>query len=361
METQVNFRNLLLARESRGYTQKQMSEEIKGLNQGNLSKMEKGLLPIQYETLTQIAEYLDYPINFFHKASQNRTVNSFFYRKRVTISSKDISMLEAQFDITRMAIDELLESVDIPECSLPCIPLTANLSASDVARRIRLFLGLQRGPIDNFISHIENQGVIIAMLNYVPEKFFGVTMFTNRMQPVIFLNNDLSNDAKRFTIGHELGHLVMHLRDLDYSEDDIQLDKEANEFSSEFNMPTSECRNDLINLKYSDLPNVKMYWKLSKAAISYRAKSMGFLTDSQYKYFMMQLSSSHQRKKEVEVVDLDRPKLLKKIIDVHLNELNYTKEELANITGLSTYDLNDLFFSQYNAVKPKMRILRKPA
>lgn len=361
MENQVNFRNLLLARESRGYTQKDIVEHIKGLNQGNLSKMEKGLLSVPKETIALIAECLEYPQSFFYKKSQDRMVNSFFYRKRVTISSKEISMLEARFDIIRMAVDELLDSVDIPPYSIPTIRLTEEFTPSEIARRIRMFLGLHRGPIENLIESLEKKGIIILMLNGTPEKFFGVTMFTNKNQPIVFVNNELSNDAKRFTIGHELGHLVMHLEDLSFSEDEKQLDKEANEFSAEFNMPSIECRTDLMNLKYTDLPNVKLYWKLSKSAILYRAKSMGFLTDSQYKYFMMQLSSSNQRKKEKEVVDIDSPTLLKRVIDVHLNQLNYSKKEMADLTGIGFDDLYDWILTSSDDIKPKMRIILNKA
>ena len=58
--------------------------------------------------------------------------------------------------------------------------------------------------------------------------------------PVIFINDDKSGDNKRFTIGHELGHLVMHLREDVYSMDEKDMDKEADAFSSEFNMPEQE-------------------------------------------------------------------------------------------------------------------------
>lgn len=358
MTTKVNFRNLLLARESRGITQKKMAEDIKSLNQGNLSRMEKGLLNISEDILKQIAEYLDYPISFFYKESQNREVNSFFYRKRVTISSKEITKLEAKFDLTRMAVDELLDSVEIPDFAIPSIPLIGNLTPEEVAIRIRIFLGLPKGPIKNLINTLERHGIIIIMLRDVPDKFFGVTMFTNKAQPVIFINNNLSNDCKRFTIGHELGHLVMHLRELNYTKNEKELDKEADAFSSEFNMPCNDCRGDLIRLKYTDLPTIKLYWKLSKAAICYKAKSMGMLNDSQYKYFMMQLSASGQKKKENEFVDLDNPVLLDKIIDVHLTDLGYSIKDLSDMVGLSVADIDSILRISNDFVKPKFRVIK---
>ena len=42
----INYRNITLARESRGMTQSGLSKEVKGLTQGNLSRIEKGLLSI---------------------------------------------------------------------------------------------------------------------------------------------------------------------------------------------------------------------------------------------------------------------------------------------------------------------------
>ena len=358
MQSKVNFRNLLLARESRGITQTNMAKAIEGLNQGNLSKMEKGLLPISEDILTKIAVFLDYPTSFFYKQSQNRELNSFFYRKRVTISSKAITQLEAKFDLTRIAIDELLDSVDIPEFSIPSIPVSERCRPDEIADRIRIYFGLSRGPIEKITALLESHGVIVIFIKDAPEKFFGVTMFTNKSQPVVFINEDLSNDAKRFTLGHELGHLVMHLRENNtYQKDEKELDREADMFSSEFNMPEEDCKNDLFRLKYKDLPTIKAYWKLSKSAICYKAKSMGVLGDSQYRYFMMQLSSSGQRKKENEYVDIDEPTLLEKIVDVHINNLHYSFDELSEMIGISTNDIQSLL-PHKEAVRPKFRIIK---
>lgn len=357
MTTEINHRNLLLARESRGITQKALAEAIDGLNQGNLSKMEKGVLPISLDTIERIAKHLEYPVSFFYKESQNRKLNSFFYRKRVTLPNKELTKLEARFDTARIAIDELLDSVEIPEFDLPSIAVEGNITPSEVARRTRLFLGIQKGPIDNLVKTIEQHGIIVIFLEDAPEKFFGVTMFTNKAVPIIFINDDKSGDNKRFTIGHELGHLVMHLREDVYSMDEKDMDKEADAFSSEFNMPEQECRRDLLNVKYRDLPSIKMYWKLSKAAICYKAKELGTLGDSQYRYYMMQLSKSGQRKKEVEYIDIDEPSLLKKIVKVHIEDLDYSRKELENLTGLSDDDLEGIL-PQTRLVRPKIRIFK---
>lgn len=61
----INYRNITLARESRGMTQSGLSKEVKGLTQGNLSRIEKGLLSISDSLLAEISKVLDYPLCFF--------------------------------------------------------------------------------------------------------------------------------------------------------------------------------------------------------------------------------------------------------------------------------------------------------
>lgn len=63
MGIDVNYRQLQLARESRGYTQTNLAKSISGLSQSNLSKMEKGLLPIGPEVLSCIAKNYNTPLN----------------------------------------------------------------------------------------------------------------------------------------------------------------------------------------------------------------------------------------------------------------------------------------------------------
>lgn len=72
---------------------------------------------------------------------------------------------------------------------------------------------------------------------------------------------------------------------------------------------------------------------------------------------MMQLSKSGQRKKETEFIEIDEPSLLKKIVKVHIEDLEYTRKELENITGLSNDDLETIL-PQTRLVRPKMRIIK---
>jgi Zn-dependent peptidase ImmA (M78 family) len=64
-------------------------------------------------------------------------------------------------------------------------------------------------------------------------KFDGITLVTDKGQPILFVNDSLPNDRKIFSIAHELGHLIMHIP-ISPLPDGIDEEKETNEFSGEF-------------------------------------------------------------------------------------------------------------------------------
>ena len=61
----MDYRQLTIAREYRGFTQSKLSGMIEGLSQSNLSKYEKGLGTLSDDLVRKIMEVLDFPIGFY--------------------------------------------------------------------------------------------------------------------------------------------------------------------------------------------------------------------------------------------------------------------------------------------------------
>ena len=206
---------------------------------------------------------------------------------------------------------------------------------------------MQPGPVQNLTSLLEKAGIIVYFLKDASEKFDGMTLFTNSGQPIIFINDDFTNDRKRFTIAHELGHLIMHLRFDLFEVPEKELEDQANEFAAEFLLPYLDSRADLTGLKYKDLGIIKQYWKVSKASIIVQAYKRGFIDKSRYQYMLIELSRSGERKKESVDVDLDQPKILTKIADAFTKDLGYSIDEIEKAIGISRSDF-DYFIKQQN-------------
>lgn len=347
--------SIKIARDSRGLSQSSLAKRI-GVTQATLSRFEKGLLEPSLEAVKRLSQALNYPESFFSREIRFAGESSLFYRKRASMSVKNLSLLESRISILSKSIDEMMESVDIPELNIPAVEPSVNNTPQEIAFKIRSYLGVPAGPIDNIVSLLERNGVIVMLLDIDGlDKFDGLTMFTANQAPVIWINRNTPNDRNRFNLAHELGHLVMHLRSEDLEKTEDQKEIEANQFAGEFLMPESQCKEDFFNLKYRDLAMKKLYWKVSKAAIIYRARELKCISDETARYLFVTLGRFGERKNESVRVPIDSPKIVKKMYDLHVSELDYSIEEMTEITGLMPMDIKTelLLGSDMVNIKPR--------
>ena len=351
----INGKCIKLARESRGLSQSKLSELL-GVTQATLSRFEKGVLTVTPEAVSKMANVLNYPASFFEKDICIVGETSLFYRKRASMTVKDLSILESKISILSKGIDELMESINIPELRIPSVEPSVDNSPQEIAYKVRNFLGVPAGPIDKIVSLLEKNGVIVMFLDVDDmEKFDGLTMFTMNQAPIIWINRNIPNDRKRFSLAHELGHLVMHLRSDNLEKSEEQKELEANEFAGEFLMPKSQCKVDLFKLKYKDLGMKKYYWKVSKAAIIYRAKELKCISEETARYLYVTLGRYGERKNESVQVPIDEPQIVKKMYSLHVSELKYSVEEMMDITGLMTDDIKADLLNVSNLISIKTR------
>lgn len=349
--------SIRIARDSRGLSQSNLAELI-GVTQATLSRFEKGVLEVSPVAVENIAKALNYPVSFFSKDIRCAGESSLFYRKRASMTVKNLSVLESKISILSNSIDGLMESIDIPDLNIPAVEPSEDNTPQEIAYKVRSYLGVPAGPIDNIVALLEKNGVIVMFLDLDGlDKFDGLTMFTSNQAPVIWINRNTPNDRKRFNLAHELGHLVMHLRSEDLEKSEDQKEIEANQFAGEFLMPESQCKEDFFNLKYKDLSGNKLYWKVSKAAIIYRAKELGCISAETAKYLFVTLGRNGERKNESVRVPIDSPRIVKKMYDLHISELDYSISEMEDITGLMSSDIHTDLLNVSDSVRIKVRKL----
>ena len=207
-------------------------------------------------------------------------------------------------------------------------------------------------PIKNIFSILETAGIIIYEIND-DEKFDGVSFITDKGNPIIIVNKNFSNDRKRFTIAHELGHILMHNENNFPISSYRDKEKEANQFASEFLMPENYIKNSLRNLKLSEVGNLKSYWLTSMSSIIRRAKDLKCIDDNRYKYFLIEMSRNGFTKKEPIEVFIDKPTCLKNAINLFKTDLAYSLEDFSNYTALPK-DIIDELFNSDKIVKLKI-------
>lgn len=325
------------ARESRGYSQTELAR-LMGMPQAALSRTENQQ-QVDDQLLTKFSTVLGYPVAYFGKEpfriDQNETMH---YRKRASVKVKDLMKFDNHNNDLLIAIDALLASIDIPELDIPQITPTPELTPAAIACDLRQALGLGMLPIDRIVYLLEKHGVIVYFLNpegEAAEKIDGFTAPTPQGHAVILVNGTKSNDRIRFTLAHELGHLVMHLRRNDRpAESEDEQEKQANQFAAEFLMPREVCGRDFYGLKFRELAFWKRKWLVSKQAIIHRAAELGCITAATARYYYITLGRIGEKKQESVWVDCDRPVVVQKMVTLHRTALGYTDDQLTQLMGL---------------------------
>lgn len=336
----INPKMLILAREARGYSQAELADKM-SISQANYSRMEKGLIAASEVQIEEIADALDFPVEFFIRKEPSANYAELYYRKKATMPKKELYCLEAKFDLIRYWFNHILDEVDIPDCSLPEIEIEYSNTPSQVAQRIRVALGIPTGPIGALIHALEKKGIIVYFLKDAPEKFDGTTVITDSGAKVLVVNANMPNYRKRFTIAHELCHIVSHIPFVISDNDPYRnVEFEANEFAAEFLMPGNEIGNDLYRLTYSKLTDLKNYWNVAKSAIIKRASDLSCITKDKYTHLMIEMSRYGERRSERKDVPLDEPKMLSKMLETYMTGGEYSQQEFRKILAISQNDYN---------------------
>jgi Zn-dependent peptidase ImmA (M78 family) len=343
MHDKFNPKALIIARESRGLTQQELAEKLT-FPQSALSKIENGNQRIDEDFLTEISKTLNYPKSFFREDLEIYPPN-LHYRKKADVPAKTLSFAEAIMNIYKHNIQKLLLSVTLPFTKLPFLDRVANITPQDAAKYLRQFWGIPKGAINNVTQILEDNGILIIPMDFGTEKIDGRSMITSNGQFIIFINKKLSGDRQRYSLCHELAHIILHINSLNVFEVDIE--KEAMVFASEFLMPEREIKPQLSGNKLTiqKLADLKRYWKVSMQAILYWATTLECATENQARYLWSQFNSLRIRVKEPIEIPVEKPSLLKEIINSFTHKLGYTKDELLDLVKLNAKDFNELYIN----------------
>lgn len=350
----ANGEMLALARESRGRTQTETAKAL-GIVQGTLSKMETGLLPLTDEVVASASTFLGYPPSFFQQSGPRigASVAEIFHRKRADAPQRVLNRLYAEIDIRIRNVAQLLRAADIP-LHLEPMSLEDYETPQRVAQLVRSMWNLPKGPIRDVVVMLEDAGIVVMPMDMGTPKIDAMARWVPGLPPVIFVNPATPTDRLRFSLCHELGHVLMH------GLPDPEMERQADAFAAELLCPEREIRADLLNLTIDRLPDLKRYWRVSMAMLIYRARDVKAITESRAKSLWTQLAKLGFAKREP--VELqpggEKPELLFELIEVH-REMKLTREEIAQMLHLTVDEIRAVF--EPSPVSPSLRLMPKAA
>lgn len=352
---------LRLARHLRGFTQKEVAEAL-GVAQGVLSRLENGLIEPDSEVKQRVGNVFQLPTSFFEISDTVYgppvSVHAMLRGKKSEVGARDVDMITAELNIRLFHLRSFLENVDFtPVNAIPVLDVEQYGSVEKIAATVRAHWKVTSGPIKNLTRLMEKAGIIVGESSFHGASVSGVTFAAPGRPPIVLINRDHPADRIRFTMAHELGHLVMHRFPTATMED------EANQFASAFLLPPNEMvevfRGRRVTLEL--LASLKKEWRVSMQALLMAAQAANCVTESQKRYLWQQISARGWRLREPASLDfpIDKPSVLTSIVKSHIEDLGYKFSELVEMSKVDVGDFTEFYgnLSPEEPSRPRLRIV----
>lgn len=356
-----NAELLILARQSRGFSQSELADCCQ-LSQAMISKLENRLLrEPSIDVLQKLSSILKYPTEFFYETDKvyglPASVHSgALYRRKANVTKKSREKLEAILNLHIFHLRRLIKSIDL-DCDLPLPEYDPDLyTPEEIAKKVRQSWLIPKGPIPNLIDYVERAGCMVFLCDFDDLAVDGVTMRDPNLPPCIFLNKNLPGCRQRFTLAHELGHVIMHR--VPTGED---MENEANDFAGCLLLPTEDIKPFFAGgkLTLNKLGQLKLMWLSSMGAILYRANAIKAITPSQYKYLSIEMNKYGYKSKEPIGYNVmpETPTNIKEIINLHTQVLEYSIKDMEYLLKSTNDDLYHMYNIGVDSSRSKLKIV----
>ena len=211
---------------------------------------------------------------------------------------KRIQVLAEREAENRIHLEGILS--ERPNAAFPSpIEVATPDEAEEAAMAVRARWGLGDSPIASLVQTAEAKGAIVVSFDRPGVEFDGLSGRVNGSVPLIVANATASSDRIRFSVAHEIAHLVMNVGDQASVKKEEQL---AHRFAGALLAPASGIREGFGSRRRSvglnELALAKRTFGLSMQALLFRLRDLAIITDGHYSYLCKDLSMRGWRKQE---------------------------------------------------------------
>jgi Zn-dependent peptidase ImmA (M78 family) len=225
-------------------------------------------------------------------------------------------------------------------------PVRQGLAEADrAAASLRDHWGLGVDPIPNFVELLEERGIKVLSIGLT--NIDGLTAQVRRVRhdavPVIVVNRQDWGERQRFTLAHELGHMLMDVGD------GIDEEKSAHRFAGAFLMPAEALWNEIGKNRTSiggkELFYLKKLFGVSVQAITYRCKDLGIFSAPLFRRLFQEFNRLGWRSppyQEPNALKGEIPTRFSRLTLRALSEGVVSEAKAAELLGLPVRELNQL-------------------
>ncbi len=278
------------------------------LTRAGLSKYEQNKSQPGQGFLATLAEELGFPTSVFLEDGLPKfNWHGFRKQARMTKRLQDHVMAEAAFRAeAQLRLERLLHPGQ--QCDFPAPQVPESLSDVErIAKEAREHWSLGLGSIPSLTGVAESFGMLVVTHQGEERnrEFDGLSGWVNDEIPIAVVSASAPNDRIRFTLAHEIGHLVLTCDHLSEADEEVH----CHRFASSFLVPDIVLREELgqnrRRIAAREFAELKRKHGLSMAALARRARDLEIISQSQYTAICKEYSQYGWRKKEPVEYEVD--------------------------------------------------------
>ena len=290
---------------ARGLSLETLAAKMGGIvTKQSLSKYENSKANPSPYVLSKLAEALNINASYFFSEPKIR-IEYVAYRKSAYLLEKDRKTLKSRINQAledRVRILDLMESSK--DTSIPIKEFTVLKieDAETAADKMREKWKLGSAPILNTTATIEDNSICVMNIS-ANDDFDGICaiVYDNEGRvrtAALVTRNEIAGERQRLNLTHELGHLVLNVKN------GVDEEKAAFRFGAAFLAPAHKLfqevgrKRALIQLQ--ELLFLKRQFGLSMQALIYRMHDLNIINESYYRQWFTRINQCGWKKKEPE-------------------------------------------------------------
>lgn len=344
-------------RKMRGLSLAELGERLDGVVSSTaVDKYEKGAMyPQSTKILIALADALNVSLGDLMRPIKHKIeLSGFSFRKKSKLG------LKAQESILQSINLRIEKYLDIQDETNELIPYKNGKSENVVcnaedarqsAMMLREIWRLGLAPISSPFLLMENHGVMVIEVCENPELFDGTSNTVDGI-PVIVLNRSNKDEQnpdeerRRLTCFHEFAHQYLTFGDMvtEKQEEDL-----CNVFASEMLLPSVELKRILgdrrDSIYYKELKNIQQEYGISVRAIMIKARQLGIIVESYYKWFCIKLNKDNELKSYIDrnIITPQHTIRFEQLVLKALSQQVITASKAAEYLGISMAELSSTY------------------
>jgi len=332
---------LKMARSLAGMSQQDVADRV-GLSRMAISKYEHEQMLPGSDVLIRLAQALAQPVEFFLRGPVRVSVRP-AYRRRAALRGKQVEAVLAQLQewVERyLAVESLYPPGEFTPFTYPAgfpAPVADAAGIEAAADRLRAAWGLGDTPIDNLVELLEDQGIKVGLV--AGNDHFDACLFRlddfhlYGAAPVMAVKAGIPGDRQRFNLAHELGHLMLKVKE------PLDVEKAASRFAGAFLVPAAAAYRELGQRRQSlglyELHLLKHKYGMSMQAWVYRARDLGIIEEATATRLFQQFRRDGIHRQEPgDPLPAEEPQRLTRLVLRALAEAVISPARAAELLGL---------------------------